>query len=148
MTILVLELGMKGLELKERKASIGGRPPISGTNIRDSFRGLLFTTTYKGRHWASGLTFVSCCRFRPAFFPFFLSTIPLFTVRVTHILSTRAYELSPPLNLIYEWPDALAAQPGILVCNAKPLHRKIFINRFAKQSLKRLRPWVLERSDN
>ena len=69
-------------------------------------------------------------------------------MRVTHILSTRAYELSPPFHLIYEWADALAAQLGILVYNAKPLHRKILINRFAKQTLNRLRLWVLERSDN
>jgi hypothetical protein len=69
-------------------------------------------------------------------------------MRIVNILSTRAYELSPPFHLIYEWENDLAAELRVPVLDAKPLSRKIFINRYTKLLYQRLGSATHERIDD
>ncbi len=65
-------------------------------------------------------------------------------MKVTNILSTRAYELSPPFHLIYEWEDDLAAALGVPVCAAKTPARKALINRYTKPVYNKLGRHLLD----
>ncbi|WP_083322575.1 hypothetical protein [Hymenobacter lapidarius] len=69
-------------------------------------------------------------------------------MRVTNILSTRAYELSPPFHLIYEWEDDLAAALGVPVADAKMPLRKALINRYTKPVYNKLSRGLLDQLNN
>ncbi|RZK32803.1 MAG: hypothetical protein EOO63_00125 [Hymenobacter sp.] len=69
-------------------------------------------------------------------------------MRVTNILSTRAYELSPPFHLIYEWEDDLAAALGVPVADAKTPLRKALINRYTKPAYQKLSGGLLDKLNN
>ncbi|HEY9300578.1 MAG TPA: hypothetical protein VIQ31_30285 [Phormidium sp.] len=57
---------------------------------------------------------------------------------ITNILSSRAFEKNPNYHLIYEWEEDLAQCLSIPISNAKPLHRKIFINRYSKKIINKI----------
>jgi hypothetical protein len=71
-----------------------------------------------------------------------------FFMRIANILSTRAYELSPPFHLIYEWEDDLATALGVPVIDAKTPLRKAFINRYTKPVYNKLSSQLLDYINN
>ncbi|AMR27095.1 hypothetical protein A0257_08215 [Hymenobacter psoromatis] len=59
-------------------------------------------------------------------------------MRIAAILSARAFEHNPSYQLIFEWEEDLGHDLNIPVLDAKPLHRKMLINRVTKQITNKL----------
>lgn len=57
-------------------------------------------------------------------------------MKISSILTARSFERSPSFQLLYEWEDDLGAALSVPVVEAKPLYRKLLINRHTKKVLK------------
>lgn len=69
-------------------------------------------------------------------------------MQVSNIISTRFFEDRPSYQIIYEWEDVLANQLSVPIINAKPLLRKVFINRYTKRGSDFLGPHVFSCINN
>lgn len=59
-------------------------------------------------------------------------------MRIAAILSSRSFEQNPSYQLIFEWEEDLGYNLGVPVLDAKPLYRKILINRVTKQIMNKM----------
>lgn len=59
-------------------------------------------------------------------------------MRIAAILSSRAFERNPSYQLIFEWEEDLGYYLGVPILGAKPLYRKMLINRATKQVIDKL----------
>jgi hypothetical protein len=69
-------------------------------------------------------------------------------MNISAILSSRSFEQNPNYHLIYEWEEDISATLSIPIINAKPLYRKIIINRHTKKLIARLGINALEETNN
>jgi hypothetical protein len=69
-------------------------------------------------------------------------------MKLTAVLSSRAFEHNPSYQLIFEWEEDLGRDLGVPVVDAKPLYRKILINRATKQLVGKLNRGALAGLNN
>ena len=69
-------------------------------------------------------------------------------MKLAAVLSSRAFEYNPSYQLIFEWEEDLGHGLGVPVLNAKPLYRKVLINRATKQVANKLGAGVVAGLNN
>lgn len=69
-------------------------------------------------------------------------------MKIATILTSRSFEKNPNYHLIYEWEEDLAAGLAVPVVDAKPLRRKLAINRYTKKVYNSLGSRTLEKVNN
>lgn len=69
-------------------------------------------------------------------------------MNISAILTSRAFEHNPSYQLIFEWEEDLGNDLGVPVLDAKPLHRKLLINRATKQVAAKLGRHALKGLNN
>lgn len=69
-------------------------------------------------------------------------------MNISAVLTSRTFEHNPSYQLIFEWEEDLGRYLGVPVVTAKPLCRKVLINRFTKSLVARLGEASLARLNN
>lgn len=67
---------------------------------------------------------------------------------IANILSSRSFERNPNYHLIYEWEEDIATYLNVPIVDAKPLHRKIAMNRYTKRLIEAFGSKALKKVNN
>lgn len=69
-------------------------------------------------------------------------------MKIKNVLSSRYFERNPNYHLIYEWEEDIARALSVPIVDAKPMHRKVLINRYTKKVAALLGQNALEKLNN